>query len=128
MSEGAEEYNCDGCPALCCNGLEEPVKKPRTRDEWESYIWQLYFTHTRFFIRNRRWHRLSVGPCMYLDENNLCSIYADRPDNCRDHNPPDCERYGPISDVMFETPDELRRHMEREKRRLKRRRRARRRR
>lgn len=125
MSASCEEQTCEGCPALCCSDLEEQITRPRNNDEWESLIWQLHFSHTKVFIRNRRWYKLSVGVCMYLDENNRCSIYERRPQTCRDHNPPDCERFGPIYDIMFETPDELRVYRDKEKRKLKRRRKAR---
>ena len=79
---------CEGCPAMCCRGLEESVIRPRTKDEIESVAWQLQFENTNFFIRRSRWYQLTLGACSYLDENNLCTIYERRPDVCCDHMPP----------------------------------------
>lgn len=62
---------------------------------------------------------------MYLTENNLCRIYETRPQKCRDHNPPDCERYGEFWDVMFETPEDLEAYLKKKKQAAKRRARAR---
>lgn len=102
-----KEENCDGCPALCCKGLEKEIPRPKTKLDEENLLWQLHFVNTRFFIRDRKWYELSLGDCRYLDANNLCTIYGNRFDVCKDHNPPECERYGEIFDVMFETPEEM---------------------
>ena len=108
---------CVGCPALCCKDLAINILKPRTRQEIEELKWQLQFDTVRVFIANKRWHMLVQGRCVYLSPNNLCTIYEDRPDKCRRHNPPHCERYGEFYDVMLETPDDLEAHLAREKRR-----------
>ena len=116
------KYTCEGCPALCCSDLEEPITRPNSREEVDNLKWELHFSNTKVFIRNSRWYKLTMGVCRYLDENNLCSIYEDRPQVCRDHNPPSCEYYGPIYDVMFESPEDLQAHIDKEKRRKKRKR------
>lgn len=58
---------------------------------------------------------------MYLDENERCKIYETRPEKCRVHNPPDCERFGDFWDVMFETPEELDAYFKKKKQAAKRR-------
>jgi len=113
---------CHDCPALCCSDLEEAIVRPRTIEEVDNLKWELHFSNTKAFIRNGRWYKLTLGRCEYLDENNLCAIYDTRPKICRDHNPPECEFYGAIYDTMFEGPEDLQKHIDKEKRRIKRRR------
>ncbi len=112
---------CEDCPALCCCDLEEDILRPTTSEEVDNLKWELYFENTKIFIRNKRWYQLTLGRCMYLDKNNLCTIYDQRPQTCRDHKPPDCEFYGNIYDTMFETPDDLQKFIDKEKKRRKRR-------
>ena len=98
---------CEGCPALCCHDLVMPIEKPKTRDDIDELKWKLQYDTVRVFIRNYRWYLLIKGRCIYLDKDNFCTIYDRRPKRCREHKPPDCERYGPFYDVMISTPEEL---------------------
>lgn len=113
---------CDKCPALCCSDLEESINRPRTELEVNNLKWELHFSNTRVFIRSKRWYTLTLGRCKYLDKDDRCTIYEDRPEVCRDHMPPACERYGDIYDVMFEDPEDLQKHIDKEKRKAKRKR------
>ncbi len=106
---------CEGCAALCCRDLNVWIAAPRTKEEKEDLLWQVQFDTVRIYIRNRRWYLLVKGDCMYLDKNNRCRIYDRRPEKCRKHLPPECERYGDFWDVMFNTPEELEAHFERSK-------------
>ena len=116
---------CEGCPGLCCRDLNMLIGSPRTKDEIEDLLWQIQFDTVRVYIRNRRWYLLVKGKCMYLDENNRCMIYDKRPEKCRKHMPPDCERYGKFWDVMFNTPQELEAYLKKRKQAAKRRAKAR---
>ena len=106
-SKSKKEDICLECPAHCCRDLAMEISRPRTRSEIDSLKWSLQFDTVRVFIRNRQWHMLVDGKCMYLDKNNMCTIYENRPDTCRNHNPPDCELYGKFWDVMIKTPAQL---------------------
>ena len=108
---------CQDCPALCCHDLVMPMTKPRTDDDIFELKWELQYDTVRVFIRSHRWYRIIQGRCMYLDENNLCTIYARRPRRCREHNPPECEKFGEFYDTMISTPQELEAHLARSKRR-----------
>ncbi|MHA1573967.1 MAG: YkgJ family cysteine cluster protein [Alphaproteobacteria bacterium] len=112
--------NCRGCPALCCHDLVMRILRPRNRKEVEELKWQVQYDTVRIFITNKRWHLLIDGKCMHLTDENLCSIYDDRPDKCRRHNPPNCERYGEYWDVMINTPEELEEYLADEKKKRKR--------
>jgi Fe-S-cluster containining protein len=116
---------CASCPALCCEGLTIDIKKPRDKEDVEVLAWKLQYEPVGVYILNQRWHLFVEGRCGYLGDDDLCTRYESRPDTCRSHNPPDCERYVEWYDEFFETPDELEAYFEKEKRRKKRRRRAR---
>jgi Fe-S-cluster containining protein len=98
---------CVDCPALCCHDLAIEILRPRLREDIDNLKWHLHFDTVHVAIRHRQWYLVVNGRCIYLDENNLCTIYDRRPDTCRDHNPPDCEKYGLWYHVWIETPDEL---------------------
>jgi len=123
-SEIVTKPECSGCPALCCKGLVMPIDRPRTAAAVEELKWHIQYDTVRIFILNRRWHLLVEGRCQYLAKDNLCRIYERRPERCRRHNPPDCERFGAFYDVLISTPEELDEHVARERRRLRDRRRA----
>ena len=114
---------CDDCTSICCTDLAIPATKPRTKDEIFEMKWHLQYDTVSVCIRNRRWYLLIKGRCIYLDENNLCKIYDRRPDRCRRHNPPDCERFASWYDIRIDTPEELESYLRKEKRRKKRRKR-----
>jgi Fe-S-cluster containining protein len=112
---------CRGCPAKCCRNLSIWIGAPRTKAEIEDLMWEVRFDTVKIYIRNRRWYLWIKGTCMYLDENNMCKIYETRPDKCREHNPPNCERYGQFWDVMINNPEELQEYLDKRKRAAKRR-------
>ncbi len=98
---------CSGCPALCCRDLVVRILKPRTKSEVEDLKWHVLYDTVRVFVVGHRWHLQVKGTCMHLGPDNLCRIYAHRPNKCRRLNPPNCERYGDYYDVMLNTPEEL---------------------
>jgi len=106
---------CDGCPASCCRDLNMAIGAPRTKDEIDDLLWQVQFDTVRIYIRNRRWYLLVEGDCMYLDKNDRCIIYDHRPDKCRKHLPPECEKYGDFWDIMFNNPQELEAYLKKRK-------------
>ncbi|MFH2138487.1 MAG: YkgJ family cysteine cluster protein [Candidatus Omnitrophota bacterium] len=98
---------CNDCPAICCNNLALQIGRPANRQELDDLKWQLHFDTVKVYIRHRRWYQWVAGKCIYLTPESRCSIYENRPDKCRKHNPPACELHGKFYDVMFSTPDEL---------------------
>ncbi len=105
---------CRNCPALCCKGFVMPITKPRTRNEIEELKFHIQYETVSAFIRSYRWYLLIDARCMYLTRDNLCRIYERRPQECRRHNPPDCERFAPFYDVMIRTPEELEEYLDRQ--------------
>jgi len=69
--------------------------------------WYLQYDTVSVAIRHHRWYLVVAGKCIYLDDHNLCTIYDRRPERCRRHRPPDCERFGAWYDTLITTPEEL---------------------
>lgn len=98
---------CIKCPAPCCRDLAMMINKPRTRAEIDDLKWHLHYDTVSVAIRNYRWYLKINGKCIYLDRNNMCKIYDKRPIKCRQHLPPDCERFGEWYDTLISRPEEL---------------------
>ncbi len=98
---------CKACSAPCCRNLAMMITKPRTRTDINELKWYLHFDTVDIFIRNHKWYLMIKGKCIYLNRNKLCKIYARRPQMCRRHQPPDCERFGKWYDILISTPDKL---------------------
>ncbi|NQT94968.1 MAG: YkgJ family cysteine cluster protein [Candidatus Omnitrophica bacterium] len=106
---------CRGCAAICCRNLALAIGKPANRKEIDDLKWQLHFTRVKIYIRHHHWYQWIKSKCMYLSEDNKCIIYERRPDICRKHNPPDCEKFGKFYDIMISTPEELEAYLEAKK-------------
>jgi Fe-S-cluster containining protein len=110
---------CQECPAICCKDLAMAIGKPHTKAEIEDLKWQVRFNTVDVFIKHHHWYLRVKGRCMYLGRNNLCKIYKDRPDKCRVHKAPNCERFGDYHEVLIRTPEELEDYLENLKRKSK---------
>ena len=116
ISEKSYAHNeCRECPATCCKDLAMSIGKPKTKAEIEDLKWQVRFDTVDLFIRSHHWYLRVKGSCMYLDKNNMCTIYKRRPAKCRAHRPPFCERYGEYHEVLIRTPEELEEYLSRKK-------------
>jgi len=118
-------HDCAACPALCCEGLTIDITRPRDAEDVDILKWKLQYEPVGVYILNNRWHLFVEGRCGYLGDDDLCTRYETRPDICRQHNPPDCERFVDWFDHFFETPEELDAYLDKEKQRKKRRAKAR---
>ncbi len=98
---------CIGCAALCCHDLTLPVPPPTNEAIIAHLKWRLHFDTVKIGIIKEDWFMMVVGRCMFLDEQNMCSIYETRPQQCQDYNPPFCERYFKAYDRIFSSPMEL---------------------
>lgn len=107
MTAASSKNVCKECFAPCCRDLAIMITKPRTKAEVQELKWQLQFDTVKVYVRDYHWSLLVKGKCMYLNRNNLCRVYAQRPSTCRRHRPPECERYGKWYDALITTPDEL---------------------
>jgi len=110
---------CGICPATCCRDLAMAIGKPHTKAEIEDLKWQVRFDNVDVFIKHHHWYLRVKGKCIYLGRDNRCKIYKRRPDKCRVHKPPHCERFGDYHEVLIHTPDELEAYLESKKKKRK---------
>ena len=106
------DFRCDQCAAACCRDLPMMITKPKTSYDVKELKWNLKFDTVNVFIRGNKWYMLIKGKCIYLDQNNLCTIYDVRPKKCRDHEPPNCEHYSGWYDTLLTTPEELEEYLQ----------------
>jgi len=116
-----DQHHCQDCKSICCTDFAMMIPRPRTKSDIEEVKWYLHYDTVSVCIRNQRWYLTVKGRCIYLDEHHMCTIYDRRPDKCRNHKPPECERYGAWYHVIFHTPEDLVAFLEKEKRRKKKR-------
>jgi len=119
-AEDGSQDACVNCPALCCHDLAIPIDRLRLKEDIEDLKWQLRYDTVHVAIRHRRWYLVVNGRCIYLDENDLCTIYARPPETCRNHNPPDCERFGRWYEYWIDSPDSLDKYLRGKRRGLSR--------
>jgi uncharacterized protein len=106
-AKGGSKQPCANCPALCCHDLAVPIDRPRLKADIDDLKWQLRYDNVHAAIRNRRWYMVINGRCIYLDDHDLCTVYDSRPETCRDHNPPQCERFGRWYQYWLDSPEQL---------------------
>lgn len=111
MVKRTSKEECMTCNSFCCRNLAMAIGRPENKREIEDLKWQLHFDTVKVYIHNRRWYLWIEGTCMYLSSNGRCKIYDRRPDICKKHNPPDCERFGKFYDIMLSTPDDLEKYI-----------------
>jgi len=74
---GLDRRVCSTCPAPCCQVLWAGL----TADEAASGKWEVDgpYENGAFYLKR------VFGRCVYLDENNRCTTYQDRPAVCVDY-------------------------------------------
>jgi len=111
--------SCMDCGAVCCTNLAMAIGKPANKAEVKDLKWQLRFDTVKVYIRSHHWYQWVKGRCMYLSDKDLCTIYNERPRICRQHNPPECEKFGKFYDVMLSSPEDLDKYLEKNKKKKK---------
>lgn len=110
----ASDRACEGCKALCCHDLAWPVAPPITPQNIANISWSLHFDAVKILVLNDKWYMLIEGKCIYLGDDSKCTIYETRPEQCRDHNPPYCQRYIQQEYTEITTPDELNEYLKKQ--------------
>jgi uncharacterized protein len=97
------------CEAKCCRYVAIVIDTPRSKNEFENIRW--FVSHENVFVskdQDNDWLLEFMTPCKHL-KNNLCAIYENRPEICRDYDPNDCERKhdGGYAKIRFSEPGEV---------------------
>jgi|GEM_PF-209286 len=85
------EVLCDYCTAKCCRYFALPLDTPEDWEDFDHIRWYMAHGRISVFVEDGVWYLMVHGDCQYLQDDNLCGIYQDRPQICRDYTTDDCE-------------------------------------
>jgi uncharacterized protein len=96
------------CMARCCRYITVQIPAPKGKRDLEELSWFLAHREVSVYVESRRWHLEFRTPCKYLTQENLCAIYDDRPDVCRDYSTDACEYpTRPEHSLQFDSRDDF---------------------
>jgi Fe-S-cluster containining protein len=99
---------CDFCTAKCCRYFSLPIEAPTTWDDFDSIRWYLAHGQTIVYVDEGAWYLLVMSRCKYLQSDNRCGIYLNRPKICGDYKIDNCEYDDDWGfDKVFETPEQI---------------------
>lgn len=101
------QNTCSRCSALCCKYFALEIDAPVTKNDFENIRWYISHQKTSVFIQQGKWFLNVKNRCRYLDGNNRCTVYEQRPAICRRLDASGCE-YHHIDGVReIRTPKQL---------------------
>jgi len=115
------------CKARCCRYITIKIPAPKVKADFDEISWFLAHRDISVYVESRFWHVEVRNRCKYLTRSNLCSIYENRPDVCRNYDVEACEYPArPKHTLQFDTKEDFdvwwARKRQRERRRRKQRR------
>lgn len=105
---------CAQClPAKCCRYFSIQVDTPRSKRDFDDFLWMIAHRQVSIYIEKRKWFLMIHTQCCFLDtDTNRCAVYETRPEMCRDHSVKECEWHGPYDfDNHFKSYEDLKRWM-----------------
>ena len=103
------ENLCEKCAGLCCRYIALPIETPTERQEFEDIRWYLAHEGISVFVEGDDWYINMATRCKYLNKDNMCEIYENRPKICRKYKDDNCDYhsgdYG--YDLHFTSLEEL---------------------
>lgn len=93
------ENKCSFCPGTkCCVYLTQQLDTPRTMEDFDHLLWQLAHNDIQLYKDEDGWFLLILNRCQFLLPAGGCSIYATRPQVCRDYANDFCEYDAPAEE------------------------------
>lgn len=93
------ENKCSFCTASkCCTYVTQQIDTPRSKDEFETLLWQVSHKNVSAYKDEDGWFLLFDTPCDHLQPGGMCGIYDARPEVCREHDNDYCEYDAPAED------------------------------
>lgn len=104
-----EECLCDRCTALCCRYFALGIDDPETPEDYDDIRWYLAHENVHVFIEDDDWYLSVQTRCQFLQDDNRCGIYEDRPKICREYTTDNCDYWTGQYDFeqYFVKPEEL---------------------
>ncbi|MDA3836760.1 MAG: YkgJ family cysteine cluster protein [Nanoarchaeota archaeon] len=105
---------CKVCDAICCRYITIPLKTPEIIEDFENIKWYISHENTEVNIEeDGAWYIKLKTPCEHLSKNNLCSIYKNRPEICKEHTTKSCEKYNEENFILtFKSVEEVNKYIE----------------
>ncbi len=102
------ECLCSYCTGRCCRYFCLPIDTPESWDDFDSIRWYLAHGETIVYVEKKTWYLLVFATCNYLQPDNRCGIYLNRPKICREYTTDECEYDSEWGfDKIFETPEQI---------------------
>jgi len=110
---------CYDCPSACCRMITTAVTEGRILDPREVSNIRFYLMHENVIVSCAQdcWEIGFLTPCRFITvEQGLykCSIWSERPQICRDHDPESCSEKAwflrgerPEGELAFETIEDF---------------------
>ena len=93
------ENKCRFCQgAKCCTYFTERLETPRSMHDFDHLLWQISHRDVRIYKDEDGWYLLVETPCLHLQGDGRCGIYATRPTVCREHSNDYCEYDAPAEE------------------------------
>ena len=105
----SEECLCDRCTALCCRYFALGIDDPETPEDYDDIRWYLAHENVHVFIEDDDWYLSIQTRCQFLQDDNRCGIYEDRPKICREYTTDNCDYWTGQYDFQqyFTKPEQL---------------------
>lgn len=110
----ATHPNCSRCTALCCSYVSTEIDAPTTKRDFDILRWYLMHPGVRVYCEgdSNSWFLQFMTRCRNLGADQRCTIYAERPQICRDLQATECEfALGPGDRWLFTNLEEFDRWM-----------------
>jgi hypothetical protein len=114
------EPDCVACRAQCCRYVTVMIDKPTCKLDYDNIRWYLMHQKVHIYIdHDGDWYVESETACENIGKDQLCHMYHDRPQVCRDHGEDD-EQCVFVSDeephrVRFSTAAEFEAYLDKRK-------------
>jgi hypothetical protein len=100
---------------MCCRYVSVEIQKPKGRGSIDQARWLVSHRDVWIYVDDKdNWYAQFVTPCEQLDlATQMCGIYEDRFQICRDYKVRDCEATlgSGTEHRLFRTLQELDRHL-----------------
>jgi Fe-S-cluster containining protein len=103
----ASPVPCTEC-GKCCTYVAVGINAPTTPRTATDILWYLYHQGVSVYRdHDGEWAVMFDARCRHLQDDLLCSVYADRPHICRAFDNTGCEINAPGGMTVYRRPDEF---------------------
>lgn len=77
--------NCHTCGAQCCKYFALQLDTPENPQDYDDLRWFLAHQKVAIFIEKGEWFLQVNNPCQFLNDQDQCTHYSQRPAICKDY-------------------------------------------